>query len=111
MVASARNESGRPSEGREVPPERLVGRSDPEQLRINWIFLMVDEYDPYREALVLETETIWPDEYDDWEPSRKLAVATQLHADPKQASQREYVRLHTGFCRRIYVTPEDLERL
>lgn len=72
---------------------------------------MVDDYDPYREALVLETETIWPAELDEWDNGRKLDVATRLHADPQHAAKLEYVRLHSGFCRRIYVTPEDLERV
>jgi hypothetical protein len=72
---------------------------------------MADEFDPYREALVLETETIWPAEYDGWEPEQKAAIAQRLHADPAHAAKLEYIRLHTGFCRRIYVTPEDIERV
>ena len=33
------------------------------------------------------------------------------YAEPDKAGQMEYVRLHAGFCRRITVTPADLERL
>jgi hypothetical protein len=34
-----------------------------------------------------------------------------LHEKPAQASQLEYVRTHTGFCRRIVVTPDDIQRV
>ncbi len=72
---------------------------------------MPDKFDPYREALVMETETEWPDDYDDWEPHRRADLERQLHASPEQASQLEYVRTHTGFCRRIIVTSDDVARL
>ena len=72
---------------------------------------MADPFDPYREALVMETETVWPAEYDDWENAAQQRVAEQLHADPEQAAELQYVRTHTGFCRQITVTAEDLERL
>jgi hypothetical protein len=72
---------------------------------------MSNEFDPYREALVMETTTIWPDEYDDWEAAEKLRVESLLHAEPEKAAEMEYVRMHTGFLRQIKVTPEDLQRL
>jgi hypothetical protein len=72
---------------------------------------MPDQFDPYREALVVETETVWPDEYHAWEPTEKQRIAEALHADPAACAHLEYVRLHTGFCRVITVTPADLERL
>lgn len=72
---------------------------------------MPDDFDPYREALVLETDTVWPDEYDDWEPLQKAAISQRLHADPQHAAQLEYVRLHSGFCRRIHVTADDIARV
>src|SRR3954470_14025309 len=68
---------------------------------------MADTFDPYREALVVEVETAWPDEYDDWEPTERARVERLLHQAPDQASQLEYVRTHTGFCRRILVTRGD----
>jgi hypothetical protein len=34
-----------------------------------------------------------------------------LHQRPQEASRLEYVRTHTGFCRRIVVTPADIERV
>lgn len=72
---------------------------------------MSNEFDPYREALVIETATIWPDDYDDWEPADRYRIEEALHAEPAQASQMEYVRMHTGFLRQITVTPADIQRL
>ncbi len=72
---------------------------------------MPDDFDPYREALIVETTTVWPDEYDDWEPSDRRAIEVRLHAEPDKASQLDYIRQHTGFRRQITVTPQDLERL
>lgn len=72
---------------------------------------MSNEFDPYREALVMETETIWPDEFDGWEQGDKYRVAMALHAAPAQAAELTYLRTHTGFCRQITVTPADLERV
>ncbi len=72
---------------------------------------MPDQFDPYREALIVEATTIWPDEYDDWSPADRQRVEAQLHAHPQQAAQIDYIRQHTGFCRQITVTPADLERL
>ncbi len=71
---------------------------------------MADKFDPYREALVMEEATIWPEEYDDWEPEDRRRVERQLHADPEQAAELTYVRVHSGFCRQITVTSDDLER-
>ena len=72
---------------------------------------MPDTFDPYREALIVEVETAWPEEYDDWEPAERARVERLLHQSPDEASEIEYVRTHTGFCRRIHVTPEDLARV
>lgn len=72
---------------------------------------MPDKFDPYREALVVEEETVWSDEYDDLEHDEKERLAQALHADPENASVLDYVRMHTGFCRQITVTPEDVERV
>jgi hypothetical protein len=36
---------------------------------------------------------------------------SQLHAHPEQCAHLEYIRLHTGFCRKIVVTKADLARL
>ena len=72
---------------------------------------MPDKFDPYREALVVEADTIWPEELDDWDVDRRLRLEAQLHSAPDEAESLEYVRMHTGFCRRITVTPADIERL
>lgn len=72
---------------------------------------MPDKFDPYREALVMETATVWPDEYEDLEPAEKQRLAEALHGDPEHCANIEYVRTHTGFCRKIVVTPEDIQRL
>jgi hypothetical protein len=72
---------------------------------------MPDKFDPYREALIVETHTIWPDEFDPLETEEKRRIEAALHADPKIAGQLEYIRLHSGFCRQITVTSEDVERV
>ena len=71
---------------------------------------MPDKFDPYREALVMETETEWPEETD-MHPRRQAELETLLHQSPEEATHLEYVRTHTGFCRRIVVTDEDLQRV
>jgi hypothetical protein len=70
-----------------------------------------NEFDPYREALVVEQTTIWPEDYDDWSLADRQRVESLLHAEPQQAAELEYIRQHSGFCRQITVTPADLERL
>jgi len=72
---------------------------------------MADKFDPYRERLVMETNTVWPEEFDDWEQADRRRVEEALHADPAGAAILEYVRTHSGFCRQITVTAEDVERL
>jgi hypothetical protein len=72
---------------------------------------MANEYDPYREKLVVEEITDWPEEYDGWEPTDRLAAEAKLHAEPEKAAELEYVRQHTGFCRKITVTSDDLARI
>jgi len=71
---------------------------------------MANAFDPYREALVVEQLTIWPETYDSWDEAQRERVAAQLHADPQAAADLDYVRLHTGFCRQITVTDADLQR-
>ncbi len=72
---------------------------------------MPDKFDPYREALVVETETIWPEDLRQWPAADKTRLARLLHAEPNAAAQLEYVRTHTGFCRRIVVQEADVKRL
>jgi hypothetical protein len=74
---------------------------------------MPNTFDRYREALVVETKTIWPDELPNAPQSEsgRQRIEERLHADPAQAAELEYVRLHVGFIRQITVTSADLERL
>ncbi len=72
---------------------------------------MADKFDPYREALVMETTTVWPEELAALDHGQKERIAAAIHADPAHAGHLEYVRTHTGFCRSITVTPEDIARV
>jgi hypothetical protein len=72
---------------------------------------MPDKYDPYREALVIETATIWPEEYTEMDAAERQRIEQALHGDPENASHLTYIRMHTGFCREITVTEEDLQRV
>ena len=72
---------------------------------------MPDKFDPYREALIMETNTIWPDEYDDLTAADRHRIQEALHADPENVANLEYIRTHTGFCRQITVTDQDIERV
>jgi|GEM_PF-350915 len=78
--------------------------------RISGEHAMADKIDPYREALVVEMVTVWPEDVPELPPEDRQRLEARLHADPRRASQVEYVRLHTGFCRRITVTAEDVAR-
>lgn len=75
------------------------------------VLTMADKFDPYREALVVETYTVWPEGLADLSPDQQRRIENRLHADAANAAEMEYVRLPTGFCRRITVTAQDLERL
>lgn len=74
---------------------------------------MPDPFDPYREALVVETNTVWDDEVRamNLDAAEQTRLDAALHAAPAEASHLDYVRLSVGFCRRITVTPADVARL
>jgi hypothetical protein len=72
---------------------------------------MPDTYDPYREALVMETETEWPEDLAGLDRAERARISLALHTHPDQAAHLEYVRTHTGFCRKIVVTPDDVARV
>jgi len=72
---------------------------------------MANAFDPYREALVVECHTIWPDACADWSAADKARVETLLHASPREAEDLDYLRQHTGFARVITVTQADLDRV
>lgn len=72
---------------------------------------MANAFDPYREALVVENQTVWPADYDDWSSADKARVERLLHASPQEAGMLDYIRQHTGFARVITVTQADLDRV
>jgi hypothetical protein len=74
---------------------------------------MANTIDPYREALVVEQSTIWPETLASIPaaPADRERIETLLHQEPSQAAEMEYVRLSTGFQRKITVTAGDLGRL
>jgi hypothetical protein len=74
---------------------------------------MPNPFDPYREALVVEQSTIWPEILTDAPaaPAERERIEKLLHQEPAKANEMEYVRLSTGFQRKITITAEDLERL
>lgn len=72
---------------------------------------MPDKFDPYREALIMETNTIWPEQYEELDPQKKEKIAAAVHADPENAAHLVYVRMHSGFCREITITDEDIARV
>lgn len=74
---------------------------------------MPNTFDPYREALVVEQSTIWPEPLENKPASaeNREQIEKQLHSDPAKATELTYIRLIVGFNRQITVTVEDLERL
>lgn len=72
---------------------------------------MANAFDPYREALVVERQTIWPAECEDWSSADRARAEERLHAAPAEAADLDYVRQHTGFARVITVTMADLDRV
>ena len=72
---------------------------------------VADKFDPYRESLVMETTTVWPAEFDEMATAQKSQIAEALHNEPESCANLEYVRMHTGFCRQITGTEEDVDRV
>jgi hypothetical protein len=72
---------------------------------------MSNAFDPYREALVVEQQTVWPDDYEDWSEEDRARLEEALHASPAEAADLDYLRHHTGFARIIRVTAADVARL
>lgn len=72
---------------------------------------VADKFDPYREALVMEINTVWPAELAQVPAAKRFELEDKLHAAPAEAAQLEYVRTHTGFCRQITVTQADYDRV
>lgn len=74
------------------------------------LYPMPDKFDSYREALVVENSTVWPEKYD-LDPRQRVQMESLLHENPEAAAHLEYVRTHTGFCRQIVVTDDDYQRI
>ena len=72
---------------------------------------MPDKFDPYREALVVETITVWPAESGNFDPVKRAEMERKLHADASTCANLEYIRVPTGFCRRMTATPADIARV
>jgi hypothetical protein len=74
---------------------------------------MPNPFDPYREALVVEQSTIWPENLANAPTATadRERIEKLLHQDPAKATELDYIRLSTGFHRKITVTAEDLELL
>jgi hypothetical protein len=74
---------------------------------------MVNTFDRYREALVIEAQTVWPDDLPSAPQgeSERRRIEERLHGEPARAAELEYVRLPAGFIRKITVTAADLEQL
>ncbi|MFZ5829696.1 MAG: hypothetical protein ACOY3P_06400 [Planctomycetota bacterium] len=74
---------------------------------------MPDKFDPYRESLVVEHVTIWPEGSGQWSltAAERERIESQLRTDSASANHLTYVRVYTGFRREITVTPADVERV
>ncbi len=80
-------------------------------VRIRNPIIVADTFDPYREALVVETATLWTPDMGSISLEKQADIAQQLHADATRCVNLEYIRVPTGFCRRITVTAEDVARV
>ena len=72
---------------------------------------MPDQFDPYRESLIVEKNTVWSEVDAELDSQEKTRIADALHADPEQCAHLDYVRVHTGCCRHVTVTEHDLNRV
>lgn len=72
---------------------------------------MANEFDPYREALVVEKIYHWSADSLPVSPELREAVESELDRRPGLATHLTYVRLATGFRREITITKEDVDRI
>lgn len=70
---------------------------------------MADKYDVRTESLVVEMLTEWPADLGHVPLADRPRIERELHARADRVGQLEYVRTHTGYCRKIVVTSADLE--
>jgi hypothetical protein len=74
---------------------------------------MPNTFDPYRDALVVEQSTVWPEDLAGAPAvgTARESMEKTLHQEPGKATELEYLRLATGFQRKITVTGDDLKRI
>ncbi len=70
-----------------------------------------NKFDPRLESLVMETRTLWDPSVGKLSADDRQWLSSALHRDPDKASKISYERSHTGFCREITVTADDIARL
>ncbi|NQV29014.1 MAG: hypothetical protein HQ518_32060 [Rhodopirellula sp.] len=70
-----------------------------------------DKYDPRVEQLVIETRTAWDPAVGKLDDADRKWLSKAIHKAPQLASKIQYERAHTGFCREITVTVEDIQRI
>jgi hypothetical protein len=70
-----------------------------------------EKFDPRVDALVMETKTYWDPAVGSISDEDKAWLSSALHQAPEKAAKVAYERSHTGFCREITVTVEDIARL
>ena len=54
---------------------------------------MANAFDPYREALVVESVTVWPDEYDDLDADQRSRIEERLPSLKISRIKRRHVAL------------------
>ena len=61
---------------------------------------MANEFDPYREALVMEQATIWPEQFDDWEADRSPPGGSGAACGTEELRRLTYFRQQRAFAGR-----------
>ena len=69
------------------------------------------KYDARVDDLVVEALTHWDPAVGKLTDGDREWLSAAVHRNPELASKIEYERAHTGFCREITVTVEDIQRL
>ena len=69
------------------------------------------KYDARVDALTIESLTSWDPAVGKLSDEDRKWLSAAVHRNPELASKISYERAHTGFCREITVTVEDIQRL
>lgn len=70
-----------------------------------------DHFDRRLESLVMEQRTLFDEDLGELSQDDRHWLAHALHAEPHRAANVRYERHHTGFCREIFASRTDVERL